>query len=67
MRYGKCILCKKIMKLVQGTKVCILCVEGVNKAFIYSIDGKQLSRQKYNTIVKRGYAIPEELEDIRNE
>ena len=67
MRYGKCICCHKINKLVQGTKICVLCVEGLKKSFIYSIGGKQLSRKKYNTIVKRGYVIPEELESIRNE
>lgn len=66
MRYGKCVCCKKIMELVAG-KMCALCTEGVKKSFIYSIGGQQLSRQKYNTIMKRGYVIPEELEEIRNE
>ena len=65
--YGKCISCKRINKLVQGTKICVLCVEGLKKSFMYNIGGKQVSRKKYNTIIKRGYFIPEELEDIRNE
>ena len=67
MRFGKCICCKKIMKLMQGTKVCVLCAEGLKKSFMYGIGGKQLSKKKYDTIIKRGYVIPEELEDIRDE
>lgn len=66
MRYGKCIICRRIMKLVTG-KSCVLCTEGIKKSFLYNINGQQLSRQKYRTIIKRGYVIPEELEDIRNE
>ena len=66
MRYGKCICCNNIRKLIVG-KVCGLCVEGLKKSFVYSIDGKQLSKSKYNTIVKRGYVIPEEIEEIRND
>jgi hypothetical protein len=55
------------MKLMQGTKVCVLCAEGIKKSFMYGIGGKQVSKKKYDTIMKRGYVIPEELEDIRNE
>ena len=67
MRYGRCICCHKIRKLMQGTKICVLCVEGLKKSFHYGIGGKQLSKQHYDAIIKRGYVIPEELEDIRNE
>lgn len=67
MRYGKCFCCKKIGKLINGYKICILCVEGLKKSFIYGIGGKQVSREHYNAIIKRGFVIPEELEDIRNE
>ena len=66
MRYGKCIICKKVMELIAG-KMCALCTEGVKKVFIYSIGGIKVGRKTYNTILKRGYVIPEELEDIRNE
>ena len=67
MRYGKCQICKRIRELMQGTKVCVLCVEGIKKSFIYTIDGQKLTKKKYDTILKRGYYIPEELESIRNE
>ena len=66
MTYGKCICCHKIKKLVAG-KFCVLCIEGLKKSFMYGIGGKQVSKQHYDAIIKRGYVIPEELEDIRNE
>ena len=64
MRYGKCIGCNQIKELIVG-KLCALCVEEVKNSFIYGIGGKEVSKQKYDAIIKRGYVIPEELEDIR--
>jgi len=54
------------MELVAG-KLCALCTEGIKKSFICSIGGKKVSKKTYDRIVKRGYLIPEEIEDVRLE
>ena len=65
MTYGTCITCKKYKQL-KG-KLCLPCRKNIRKSFTYSIGGKEVSKKTYNTIMQRGYYIPEELEDIRNE
>jgi hypothetical protein len=62
---GKCICCKRIV-LLKG-KVCESCIKKIKKSFIYGIGGKIVNKETYDRIIKRGYVIPEELEDIRNE
>lgn len=65
MTHGICKLCNQFRKLTK--KVCKICRKEILNAFHYSIDGKKLSKKKYDIILNRGYVIPEELEDIRNE
>lgn len=66
VRYGKCICCGRIEELIID-EICSVCIENIKKSFVYSIDGQKLTKKKYDTISKRGYVIPEELEGIRNE
>lgn len=64
MIFGKCLGCKKDKELVAG-KFCASCVEEIKKSVTYGIGGKEVSKETYDRIIKRGYVIPEELEDIR--
>lgn len=63
MIYGICIACKKYTQL-KG-KLCLSCIKELRESFTYGIGGKEVSKKKYDTIMKRGYVIPEEIEGIR--
>ncbi len=65
MIWGTCIACKQYKRL-KG-KLCLSCIKELRESFTYGIGGKEVSKQHYDAIIKRGYVIPEELEDIRNE
>ena len=63
MIYGICIACKKYRQL-KG-KLCLSCIKELRESFTYGVGGKEVSKQHYDAIKKRGYLIPEEMEDIR--
>jgi len=63
MIYGTCIACKNYTQL-KG-KLCLSCIKELRESFMYGIDGKQVTKEHYDAIMKRGYIIPEELEDKR--
>ena len=63
MIWGTCIACKKYTQL-KG-KLCLSCIKELRESFTYGIGGKELTKQHYDAIIKRGYLIPEEIEDIR--
>ena len=63
MTYGKCIACNQYKQL-KG-KLCLPCIKELRESFTYGIGGKEVTKKHYDAIIKRGYVIPEELEDIR--
>ena len=63
MTYGICIACEKYKRLKR--KLCLSCIKELKESFTYGIGGKEVTKQHYDAIMKRGYVIPEELEDMR--
>jgi len=62
----KCKVCKKVKYLVNE-HVCLGCFEDLRNSIHYGIGGKEVSKETYDRIVERGYIIPEELDDERQE
>ena len=60
----KCICCKE-RDCVEGFDLCSECIKEIRSSFSYRIGGKEVSKKKFDVIVRRGYVIPEELEERR--
>jgi len=65
----KCKLCEEEKEDLKATKdgylFCSDCIREICKAFTYSVDGKEVSKETHDKIAQRGYVIPEELDKER--
>lgn len=62
-----CKICKKTKKWLDEHKICKDCIITIEKAFIYTIAGKEVSREHFKKITSRGYLISEELDEDRRD
>lgn len=68
----ECSCCHRTLPLdelgavVQEDKYCVKCVNEIRSAFSYHIKGEEISKEKHDRIIKRGYYIEEELDKDRD-
>jgi len=60
---NKCKICKT--GKLFNEHLCKECLEDLRGAFHYGIGGKEVSKESYDRITKRGYVISEELDGDR--
>lgn len=64
----KCKICRQTFTedyIIDG--VCKHCIQAIKNSFHYGIGGKEVGKKVFDRVVKRGYLIPEEIEDVRLE
>lgn len=60
-----CRLCNKEKEVNLRAEFCDQCIQDIRDSFHYSVGNTEVSKPHFDAIKKRGYVIPEELDEDR--